>query len=123
MDKKIITYSDSSYRKHNIYIGWKQNSSKFGNIWVSIDSKNFILVEGNNPAFETITKIYSHRSEIFGLILALILIDKYCSYYFLWFNPQLHYYYDNLEVIMKLKKILIIIETVMMNYIKQQIMI
>ena len=44
----------------------------------------------------------SHRSEIFGLLSAVLFIDEYYRYYGFQMNSELCYYCDNQEVIRKL---------------------
>ena len=44
-----------------------------GGVWVIVNEKGISFVEGNNPGFRIITEMYSHRSEAFGVLSALLL--------------------------------------------------
>ena len=70
-----------------------------------MDALEIVLIEGTNPDFGNAKIIYSHRLKVFGILPALLFVDEYCRYFFLKFESNRQYYYDNLEVINKLQEI------------------
>ena len=69
------------------------------------DEKRNSVVEVNNPDLGIMTERYSHRSEIFGILEALIFLDEYCRCYLLKQESPIQYHCDNLEVFKKVKDI------------------
>ena len=82
-----------------------KSATTSGGVWIFINSKGTILVEGHNPDFGIIKEIHSRRAEIFGLLSALIFLEEYCRYYFIKCQSNIKYHCDNLEVVNKVKDI------------------
>ena len=80
-------------------------TTKSGAAWIFTNNKGNILIAGHNLDFGIITEIHSHRSEIFGLLSALIFLEEYCRYYFVKFESTIQYHCENLEVVNKVKGI------------------
>ena len=59
--EKLMIASDGSKKKMTS-----------GGVWVIVNEKGISFVEGNNPGFRIITEMYSHRSEAFGVLSALL---------------------------------------------------
>lgn len=104
---QIKSLAESIQTKGKIFLATdgSETSTKSGRVSVIIDSNGVTLVEKINPDSGTISKIYSHRSEIFGLISALIFLDKYCKYYFPVLESGISYFCDNMGIITKVKAI------------------
>ena len=69
------------------------------------NSEGKILAQGYNPNFGYTISIYSHRSEIYCVLSALIFIDTYKKYYAVTITKSIKNYGDNLEVVSKLQAI------------------
>ena len=93
--------------KREIFIASDRSkaATKSGGAWLFTNNKGNILIEGRNLDFGIITKIHSHRAEIFGLFSAPIFLDEYCRYFFIKFKSTFQYHCDNLEVFNKVKAI------------------
>ena len=59
----------------------KKSATKSGRAWVIVDEWGLAILTCMNHDIENVPKIHSHRSEIFGLLSALLFIDEYCRYY------------------------------------------
>ena len=57
------------------------------------------------PDFGSVTNIYSHHSEEFGIISVLVFLDKCCRSLIFKFELKIIYYCDSLKVVTKSKQI------------------
>ena len=48
----------------------------------------------------------SHRSEIYGVLSALLFLHEYCHFFMIPLSTRVKYFYDNLEVVNKIKKLI-----------------
>ena len=78
-----------------------KSATTSGGVWIFINSKGTILVEGHNPDFGIIKEIHSHSVKIFGLLSELIFLEEYCRYYLIKYQSKIQYHYDKLEVVNK----------------------
>ena len=82
-----------------------KNKSKTGGTRIIVDSSGNNLISESNLSFEHITSINSHRSEMYGLLSALLFIHVYCRCYILPFTSQVNYFYVSSEVAKMIKLI------------------
>ena len=92
MEQEIIIASDGSKSK-----------SKSGGVWLIADSSGSSLISWSNHNFGPITSMNSYRSEIYGVLSALLFLNEYCRYYVTPLISQVNYFYTNLEVVKKWK--------------------
>ena len=64
-------------------------------------------MSGSNHDFDPISSMNSHRSEIYAVLLALLFLHEYCRYFMLPLSSQVKYFCDNLEVVNKMKQLIL----------------
>ena len=83
-----------------------KSSEKSGGGWIIADVKERELLSGYNPDFGDITKINSHRAEIYGVLSVFMFLHEYCQFYKMNLQSPIKYYCDNKEVVTKLSNII-----------------
>ena len=92
----IIIVSDGSKSEH-----------KSGGAWIITDSSGTTSMSGSNHDLDPISSMNSHRSEIYAVLLALLFLHEYCRYFMLPLSSQVKYFCDNLEVVNKIKQLIL----------------
>ena len=92
----IIIASDGSKSDH-----------KSGGAWIIADSSGTTSMLGSNPDFGPISSMNSHQSEIYAVLSTLLFLNEYCRYFMLPLSSQVKYFCDNLEVVNKIKRLIL----------------
>ena len=71
--------------------------------WLIADLSGNRSISGSNPDFGSIISMNSYRSEVYGVLSALLFLHKYFRYSMILLIYHVNYFYDNLEVVNKLK--------------------
>ena len=95
-NRDIIIASDGSKSNH-----------KSGGAWIISDSSGTTSISGSNPDFGPISSMNSHRSEVYAVLSALLFLHEYCRYFMLPLSSQIKYFCDNLEVVNKMKRLIL----------------
>ena len=83
-----------------------KSESKLGGGWIIADSSGNIVTSGSNPDVGPITPMNSHRSEIYGVLSALLFLHEYFRFFMIPLSSHIKYFYDNFEVVNKMKKLI-----------------
>ena len=65
-----------------------------------------IASSGSNPDFGLITSMNYHRSEIYGVLSALLFLHEYCRFFMIPLSSHVKYFCDNLKVVNKIKNLI-----------------
>ena len=83
--KEILTYHsflEMIESKEELLVSDRIKSDRrSGGAWLITTNKGEMLFEGSNTDFDQIECMYSHRVEIFGVLIALLFLETYSTYY------------------------------------------
>lgn len=84
----------------------EEKVKKTGGAWIIVDSSGNIATLGSDPDFGPITSMNSHRSEIYGVLSAILFLHEYCRYFMISLSSNVKDFCDNLEVVSKMKQVI-----------------